>query len=303
MLFPETKVLGISVYTEDPEAASILSEDSLKDIQKISSISCLLVNFVSPKWTQDKMDEMLDKIDFLGIEVHSFLNSYEMKGRGLRPYNRMRYDSVVLQELPFYAFFSDSTEFRKKKDGKRDDILGLLDAVHYLSVHRRCGIVSFRQKADSDSVVPIPLDASCTGNGMVVRSMKGISPYGAVIPRRSLSLEGAGEELLVASHVLWNGYYPAVRLGVKFQKGKKDMEGSDSRAIMENNNCRFIQETFNHHYAYNDKDKNLVDVSVYLDHGGQSITGEFQSRNTFSYSVKDVENEVNEIKAALKIGR
>ena len=287
LLFPDdtNKVLGVSIYSMNPDIANrnIFSDETLSEFKKVSKDICLLVNFVS--WEEASVAETVDRVEERDIKILYRINSYDIKGRGLLPCNRMRYDSVSLSEFPYYAFLQENMKIRDSGNSV-SGAMQLMHAVHFLAANKRCGVVSLKKTLKGfspETVIPVPFSVSLSGGAFVVRSMKGISPYGSVIPRRSLELEGAGDDILAASHVLWNGYYPAVLSGFKIASEKVESDGSDSRALMENNNCRFIQDTFNHHYSYTDKGANLVDASVYLEHGGPSVTESYQKMYAMSY--------------------
>lgn len=301
------QILGMILPTCYPDRAfeKLFSDDSLKWMEPLKSISTFLINF-QPSWTNDLISKLLTKLDERGFSYKYTYNKYEIPEKGHIPMNRIRNDCADLLDCAMYVLIDDDFVFdgpygRIKKNAGQQYV----DAVHYMSTHDKCGIISMRFKPLSkpkdlpvpdNCIYPNPLESMYrTGYGLFTRSLKDISTTGKFMPTDSLDLVGGGEEKVLAGHVLSYGLYPArMSRCLVLNKVGGDSTGWDSKSIMESNNDKYIKDHFNpnysghHHY-------DIIDPAIYESRGGIPFSESLYESLGYDYTDSDTNELINEI--------
>lgn len=278
-------ILGMALPTNEPDTAFEYILKSLDHFKEVAPITTFLMNFQKP-WSDGEIIKATEIIKSYGFEVRWSFNSYEVKGEGLVPFNKIRTDACKLMpEAKFYALTDDDMQFCGpspnifKSAGQQ-----YLEAIHYLTMHDNCGLVliggTMFRKISKYSIGPVPLVSEyLTNRGFIARN---IYPEGYSLPNDAYELVGSDEEKVTAADRLFRGWYPAKfgcgRIRHYENTGKKGKLESGSKAynwnkveILRENNFKFIKDHYKVDFSMNEGDYDVVDHDQYFANGGVNV--------------------------------
>lgn len=295
MIIDRHTLLGFALPTNEPQTAFDYILTSLDNLRAVAPISTFLINFQKP-WTKEEMEKAVEIIKSYGFAVRYTYNEYEIKGKGLVPFNRIRDDACKLMPEAFaYALTDDDMTYKgssatmKKNAGEQ-----FLDSIHYLLTHEKCGMVLFGGSLyrKSPNYVLQPCDivnTYITGKGLIFRNL---GDECRTIPKECLDFVGSDEEKVSAAYRLAKGYYP-VKLRMarvhhyenhrSKEKKKKnedklvtsgqDAYGWNTEEILNANNLGYIKKNFNPKYKGKDN-YDVCSLENYFNGGGIDVYDE-----------------------------
>lgn len=299
------EILGFVVPTNEPDVAFSYLLKSLDGLQDAAPISTFLFNFQKP-WTEKQIAQAVDICKSYGFEVRYAFNTYEIKGKGLVPFNQIRGDACkLMSEAKYFMLMDDDFSFRGKS-GAISKSAGdqIVDIIHYMMNHPKCGVTLLKgnyylKDVAKYEVAPAPSidNRYITDKGIILKNFD--STNGLVVPNEALTLLGSDEEKVACAWRLYHGYYPAVINHARILHYEncnsttienapvtgENMYNWNTTEILDANTNKFIRE---HYYA---KFKNgawrttkLLDHQDYLDAGGNDVTDpDFRKNNTINY--------------------
>lgn len=311
-------ILGFSLPTNEPETAFEYILTSLENLKAVAPISTFLINFQKP-WTEEQINKAVSLIESYGFEVRWSFNEYEIKGKGLVPFNRIRDDACKLMPEAFaYALTDDDMTYKgsspkmKKNAGEQ-----FLDSIHYLLHYEKCGMVLFGgslyKKTPNYQLQPVDIiNTYITGRGLIFRNL---GDDCRTIPKECLDFVGSDEEKISAAYRLAKGYYPAkLRMArvhhyenhrAKESKNPKkndnkltsgaEQYGWNDAKILDENNLGYIKEHYNPEFKGKDN-YNVCSFENYTNAGGINVYDEeVVKKYNYNYENKTSEEVLNEI--------
>lgn len=208
-------ILGLIMPTIEPYTLKKYWLPSLKNIKEIADIANICINFQDP-YTQDEVDSIVSEIESYGFEVHYQLRGkYEVPGKGMVPFNKIRNDTVMLNPNSLIYVLTDD-DFSYQGASAKSPSAGIqyLRAVHYMMMYPNCGCVltggSMYRYNPINTIGPtktINNEWYITGKSLFLTSMRN---YGyELFPDDSLDLYGAKEECLLCAARINKGFFPA----------------------------------------------------------------------------------------------
>lgn len=312
------ETVGLVFPTNEPDTAFEFLFKSLENLKVIAPISTFLINFQSP-WTPEQMEEAINIIKSYGFGVKQVFSTYEIKGKGLIPINRIREESArLMPNAELYALIDDDMTFlspsaKMSKTGGEQ----YLDAIHYMINHPKCGIALFGgslyRKTPSYYLKPVDIvNTYLTTKGIIYKNISKDASKGLLIPIEAIDLVGSDEERVAAGYRLVNGYYPVKtrntrvnhyenhRVKNSTKRGNLVTSGTDAygwntQEILEKNNTKFIRENFNPKYRGNGA-FDVCSLENYLNNGGIDVYDEKVAKShEVSYEFTNSEDILNEI--------
>lgn len=293
-------VLGLCLSTNDFRSLKAILLPSLEHALPLVNISTWLVNF-QPPYTKDEIDEVVTAIKSHGFKVRYSYNEYDTSRayQGYVPMCKIRNDTAkMMPEALIYGIIDDDMSFKhasakcNKSGGSQ-----YLDAVRYMIDHKKCGVVTLRNRRSTVPIHQIELrptkDTYTLGKGLLLRN----SLEGRIVPDSAESVMGYGVETLAVGARFLQGLYPAelhgARIGHNEYRQKLTVSGSkiyhwDSPEILESNMINYIQTNYNEDYL---KTGELIPYEDYLDAGGVGCT--HRLRLKYSTTVADQSDSDN----------
>ena len=313
------EILGFVIPTNEPDVAFSYLLSSLDGLKDAAPISTFLFNFQKP-WTYDQIRRAVKICESYGFAVRYTFNSYEIKGKGLVPFNQIRGDaSKLMPEAKFFMLMDDDFSFRGRSSASsRSAGDQIVDIVHYMVSHPNCGITLLKgnyylKEVNKYEVAPaVSIDNRyVTDKGIILKNFD--PDNGLVVPNEALALLGSDEEKLACAWRLFHGYYPAVINHARILHYEncnstmienapvtgETMYGWNTNEILEANTNKFIRE----HFYKDFKNRawritQLVDYEQYLQAGGFDITdANFRSLATVNYESRSTIKNIQDIES------
>lgn len=303
-----SKLLGLVLPTNNPSIMYKYLLSSIENIQVAKDYIEFLINFQSP-YTEVEINDIVSKIRSYGIEVKYTYSTYEVKGKGLVPFNRIREDTTVLdKDCEYYMLLDDDMTFLGSS-AKMPRTSGeqLLEALIYLKKNPKCGIFvcggSLIKKIPLDTIAPIDYNREyVTGRGLIFKNI-GKNEGWQLVPVEAHDLLGSDEEKVEAAARIARGYYvsemPFVRINhYENQVSQRNKNGKIPGSVMYNWNTQEIRDQNNHkfirdHYnpEYTSGKGNVVSIGIADGHH----YSEYESMDFSSMSTSDLINELQEV--------
>lgn len=310
------EILGLAIPTNEPSTAFNYLLNSTHNLSELAPISTILFNFQSP-WNEELMSKAIDICKSAGFEVRYTYNSYEIAGKGLVPFNRIRGDACnLMPNAKFFMLMDDDFSFRGRT-GSLQKSAGeqIIDVVHYLMTNPKCGFVLIKgnyylKEVPKYVVAPaISLENRyITDKGIILRSFH---DEGLVVPNDAIDLLGSDEEKVACSWRMYKGYYPAVINHARIlhyencnsttienaPKTGESMYQWNTKDILDANANKYIREHFYADFQNRSwRPTALVDPTQYYLVGGADVTEEsFRSQHSIDYSGMTRSTTINEI--------
>lgn len=208
-------VVGLIMPTIEPYTLRKYWLPSLKNIKEIASIANICINFQDP-YTQEDVDEIVSEIKSYGFKVYYQLrDKYDIPGKGLVPFNKIRNDTVMLNPHSlFYVLTDDDFSYQGASAKSPSAGVQYLRAIYYMLSYPNCGCVltggSMYRYNPINTIGPtryINGEWYITGKSLFLKSMR---EHGyELFPDDSLELYGAKEECLLCASRINEGLFPA----------------------------------------------------------------------------------------------
>ena len=290
---PNHKILGFAVPTNEPEVAFNYLLSSVENLKEVAPISAFLFNFQKP-WTDDQITKAVAICENHGFAVRYSFNTYEVKGKGLVPFNQIRGDACKLMpDAKFYVLMDDDFSFLPRS-GSYNKSAGeqYLDLIYYMTQHPDCGFILLKGRLYLNEVSKYQIAPALslenryiTDKGILLRNFN--PEEGWALPHTALGLLGSDEEKIACSWRLYNGMYPAVinrcrtlhyencnttQVENKPVSGE-EMYGWNKKDILDANVNKFIKENFYPDFKNGAwRITKLVEPEQYFNQGGIDIS-------------------------------
>lgn len=322
MMDSNHEILGFVVPTNEPDVAFNYLLSSLDGLEDAAPISTFLFNFQKP-WTDDQIKRAVELCESHGFAVRYTFNSYEIKGKGLVPFNQIRGDACKLMpEAKFFMLMDDDFSFRGRS-GAISKSAGdqIVDIIHYMLSHPKCGVTLLKgnyylkEVAKYEVAPAVSIDNRyITDKGIILKNFD--PDNGLVVPIEALSLLGSDEEKVACAWRLFHGYYPAVINHARILhyencnsttvenapvKGEA-MYNWNTDEILDANTNKFIREHFYKDFKNGAwRITKLVDHNQYLRAGGPDVTDkDFRSSATVNYQNRSTAVNIREIQSLIQ---
>ena len=287
------EILGFAVPTNEPDVAFNYLLSSIENLREVAPISTFLFNFQKP-WTEDQISKAVKICEDNGFAVRYTFNTYEIKGKGLIPFNQIRGDACKLMpNAKFYVLMDDDFSFLPRSGSYNKSAGELyLDLIYYMTKHPDCGFILLKGRLYLNEVPKYQIAPALsldnryiTDKGILLRNFK--PEEGLALPNSALGLLGSDEEKIACSWRLFNGMYPAVinrcrtlhyencnttKVENKPVSGE-DMYGWNKKDILDANVNKYIKEHFYADFKNGAwRITQLVDHQHYLEVGGCDVT-------------------------------
>lgn len=304
--FNPHKILGLVIPTNEPNTAYSHILKSIDAFKEVAPISTFLINFQDP-WTRDQMIEVVNLIKNYGFDVEYSFNTYEVKGKGLVPINKIRNDTaMMLPDAKFYALIDDDFTFRYGTE-KMNKTAGqqYVDVIHYMMNHPNCGLVmmggTLIKTPPRYVIAPTILPNSyLTNRGYILKAMN--PEDGQFLPKDAIDLLGSDEDRVLAAYRLYNGLYPAKMSSSRTTHydnsvvpGYKMYEWN-TQEILNANNHKFIRDNYFSEFDGSEYNTRVVTYDQFEKAGGIDVyDSNIVEENSTNYYMSNCDEEISEI--------
>lgn len=289
--------LALVIPTNEPEVAFQLLLANLHNLSSASDYITLLFNFQRP-WTNAQISAALALCEEANLNTEFTINEYEIKGKGLVPFNQIRFDACnLLPNAKYFMLVDDDFDFLGRTGSiNKDAGEQLLDCIHYMDTFNDCGIILLKNRTylkhvDKYVIAPAPSlsNTYLTANGIILRNLN--PAEGLILPNEAVSLLGSDEEKIACAWRMSKGYYPAIMnrarishyentVNTRSEIGVVDkpltgeyMYDWNSKDILDNNANKFIRENFLPEFVnLGWKSQEIVHSTTYYASGGLDLS-------------------------------
>lgn len=304
--------LGLAVPTNEPDVAFRYLLKDLHHLKALSKFATFLFNFQKP-WTSEQIDEAINICKSQGFDVRYSFNSYEVKGKGLVPFNQIRGDACrLMPEARFFMLMDDDFSFLGASSSHHQDAgTQLLCVLHYLLTFEDCGFIllkndyCYKEQIPRYVVSPTPTmdNRYITDKGIILRNFD--ANQGWVVPHDAIELLGSDEEKIACAWRLFNGMYPAAINHTRIRHYEnsnstttdnppvsgEEMYQWNAKDILEANANRYIRENFYPDFINRGwRVTQLIDPEIYSKAGGHELSDDFRDTRSIDYHCMDADS-------------